>query len=126
MRLVLGDGAQSGAFVLTILSTTADAQRASTILIIVNCNPRRSSASTAGLADRRPRCERDVQREPRGVGAVRVSVVPGSSGDDEHTRRGATSGSFTTPAVNARTPYWVRVTNACGSYDSLVAYAIPR
>jgi hypothetical protein len=34
---------------------------------------------------------------------------------------GATGRTFTTPALNWSSDYWVRVTNACGSVDSNTA-----
>ena len=39
---------------------------------------------------------------------------------------GATSSTFTTPPINATDAYWVRVSNACGSYDSQTAIITPR
>jgi hypothetical protein len=38
---------------------------------------------------------------------------------------GATSASFTTPAVNEQQQYWVRVTNPCGTADSQTAIVSP-
>ncbi len=45
----------------------------------------------------------------------------GSSGDTAHPIAGATSASYTTPALTATTSYWVRVSNGCGSVDSTTA-----
>src|SRR5262249_39919143 len=45
----------------------------------------------------------------------------GSASDTSNPVNGATSASFTTPALNATTSYWVRVTNAVGSADSNTA-----
>lgn len=45
----------------------------------------------------------------------------GNRGDDSNPVSGATSASFTTPALAATTNYWVRVTNPGGSLDSETA-----
>ncbi len=40
----------------------------------------------------------------------------GASGDTSNPIGGATSSSYTTPALTQATSYWVRVNNSCGSY----------
>jgi hypothetical protein len=46
----------------------------------------------------------------------------GAKGDVTHPVSGATSNTFTTPALTATTSYWVRVTSSCGaSTDSAAA-----
>ena len=45
----------------------------------------------------------------------------GNSGNTSNPINGATSSSFTTPALTQTTSYWVRVTNAGGSVDSNTA-----
>jgi predicted extracellular nuclease len=45
----------------------------------------------------------------------------GTSGDTSTPIAGATSASYTTPALNATTSYWVRVTDTNGSADSNTA-----
>lgn len=60
-----------------------------------------------------------------GVGTTGTSPTyqwyEGESGDTSHPVAGATSASFTTPALTVSTSYWVRVSNACGSVDSSAA-----
>jgi hypothetical protein len=45
----------------------------------------------------------------------------GSRGDTSSPISGATSSSYTTPALTSTTSYWVRVSNVCGSADSSAA-----
>ncbi len=45
----------------------------------------------------------------------------GSSGDTSNPINGATSSSYTTPALTQTTSYWVRVNNSCGSANSNTA-----
>jgi hypothetical protein len=127
MKLVLGAGAQAGAHVLTIHSTTGEAQRFATIYIVVDCQapqilgigqPVSQSVNTGTSAT--------LTVQAAGSGPFSYQWYQGHPGMTNSPVSGATGSTFTTPAVSARTPYWVRVTNACGTYDSLVAYASPR
>jgi hypothetical protein len=45
----------------------------------------------------------------------------GASGDASNPVSGATSASFTTPAINATSTFWVKVTNSCGFVNSATA-----
>ncbi len=45
----------------------------------------------------------------------------GNSGDTSNLIADATGSSFTTPALNATTSYWVRVSNSAGTVDSTTA-----
>lgn len=45
----------------------------------------------------------------------------GASGDRSYPISGATSWAYTTPAMSSTTSFWVRVINACGSFDSNAA-----
>jgi hypothetical protein len=127
VKISLGGDAVSGAHALTLTSTTADAQRFATILILVNCRP------PALLGTGEP-VSQSVARgsaatftvQPEGSGPFSYQWYVGYPGMINSPVSGATGRQFTTPAVNDRTPYWVRITNACGTYDSLVAYASPQ
>ena len=62
---------------------------------------------------------------PGGDGPLRYQWYRGPSGSTRFPIAGATSATYTTPAVTGTTPYWVRVTNACGSRDSATATVSP-
>lgn len=127
MTITLGAQSLSGSHVLSILSTTAEAQRVATILVAVNCTPPQilgtgqpvsqtvNSGATATFS---------VQAE--GSGPFSYQWYEGFPGMTHAPVAGARNREFTTPAVTGRSSYWVRVSNACGSYDSLVVHAIPR
>ncbi len=55
-----------------------------------------------------------------GTGTLSYQWYRGSSGSTTNPV-GTNSSSFTTPALTATTPYWVRVTNGCGTADSNTA-----
>jgi len=48
----------------------------------------------------------------------------GASGDVTHPVSGATSSTFTTPALTATTSYWVRVTSSCGATTDSAAAVV--
>ncbi|MEO8380991.1 MAG: hypothetical protein ABI779_15115 [Acidobacteriota bacterium] len=61
-----------------------------------------------------------------GSGRFTYQWYQGFTGMTRVPVNGATGTSFHAPAVQEMTPYWVRVTNVCGTYDSLTAYSIPQ
>ena len=127
LKLVLGPDSVSGSHVLTISSMTAEAQRFATILIIVDCQP----PSLLGIGQPVSQTVNRGQTaafsvQPEGTGPFTYQWYVGHPGMTNAPIVGATGRTFTTPAVTDRTPYWVRITNACGSYDSLVVHAIPQ
>ncbi|HEX6095759.1 MAG TPA: choice-of-anchor L domain-containing protein [Thermoanaerobaculia bacterium] len=127
MKVVLGEGSLAGGHVLTIHSKTADAERFATILIVVDCQPPQilgigqpvSQTVNAGSSA-------TFTVQAHGSGPFTYQWYRGHPGMTSSPVTGANGATFVTPAVNGRTPYWVRVTNPCGTYDSLVAYALPR
>ncbi len=79
-------------------------------------------------------CLPTITSQPQGTlirsgqtASLSVGVVPlanetlqyqwyaGASGDVSHPASGATSSTFTTPALTANTTYWARVTSSCGA-----------
>jgi hypothetical protein len=56
-----------------------------------------------------------------GDGSLGYQWYIGNAGDMSNPISGATSSSYTTPALNATTRYWVRVNGMFGSVDSTVA-----
>jgi len=126
MKIVLGSESQSGAHTLTIRSATADAERFATTLLVVDCEP----PSLLGIGQpgnqtvtRGSTATFTVQ--PEGSGPFSYQWYVGFAGMTNSPVTGATGRQFTTPAVNDLTAYWVRITNACGSFDSLTTLAIP-
>lgn len=127
MKIVLGPNTPSGSHPVTIQTATADASEFTSIVVVIDCNP------PALLGTGQPL----TQSVTRG-GTAKFTVAPLGSGPFTYQWysgfRGmtgapianATSATFTTPAVNDPASYWVRISNACGSYDSLSAFALPQ
>jgi len=56
--------------------------------------------------------------KPSGTGPFFYQWYAGYSGLTAFPIKTATSATLTTPAINGDSPFWVRVSNACGSVDS--------
>jgi uncharacterized repeat protein (TIGR01451 family) len=56
-----------------------------------------------------------------GITPLSYQWYRGNKGDTSNPISGATSSTYTTPALTATTTYWVRVSNDCGSIDSATA-----
>lgn len=127
MRLVLSADSPSGAHVLTIRSSTADAERFATLIVVVDCRPPALLGTGQPLTQTVARGSTATFRvEPLGSGPFTYQWYRGFAGMTGSPVAGATGASFTTPAVTEAGSYWVRITNACGSYDSLTAFALPQ
>lgn len=124
MTIALGAESLSGSHVLSIFSTTAEAQRVATVFVVVNCTPPQilgTGQPVSQTVSNGAAATFSVQAE--GSGPFSYQWYQGFPGMTHAPVAGATGPEFRTPAVTSRAPYWVRVTNACGTYDSLVAIA---
>ena len=61
-----------------------------------------------------------------GSGPYSYQWYSGRRGNTRLPIAGATNATFTTPAVNDESNYWVRVSNACGTADSTTVNVAPR
>jgi hypothetical protein len=127
MKITLGPDTPSGSHVLTIRSSTADAERFATIVVVVDCKP------PALLGTGQPLTQTVASGStakftvaPIGSGPFTYQWYRGFAGMTGSPVTGATGASFTTPAVTEPGFYWVRVSNACGSFDSLTTFALPQ
>lgn len=124
MNIVLANDTPPGTYVVTLRSAIGDAESFATILVVVDCQP----PSILGTG------QPQTQVVDRGTVAT-FKATPQGSGVAYQWYRGyagmtrnpvpSTNGELKV-VVNELTPYWVRITNPCGSYDSLTAFAIPR
>lgn len=126
MKLTLGPDAVSGAHTLTIHSVTAEAERFATVLVIVECQPPNLLGVGQPLTQTVNRgSSATFAVQPEGTAPFTYQWYVGYPGMTGSPVTGATGREFK-PVVNEMTPYWVRITNACGSFDSLVAFAVPQ
>jgi hypothetical protein len=126
MKVVLGPDTPPGAHVLTIRTTVPGAESLATITAVVDCQPPAilgTGQPTTQVVDRGKSATLRVT--PTGS-AVQYQWYSGFAGMTRNPIAGATGAELHTAPVNELQQYWVRVTNPCGSFDSLAAFAIPR
>lgn len=127
LKITLGPNTPSGAHSVTIRSATADAEEFAGFVVVIDCNP-------PGLLGIGQPTDQTVTRgatarftvEPIGSAPFTYQWYTGFRGMTDFPVAGATSATFTTPAVTERGSYWVRISNACGSYDSLAGVVRPQ
>lgn len=127
MKIVLGPNTPSGSHVLTIRSFTEDAEQFATILVVIDCQPpallgigqpvdksvARGSTATFSVA-------------PLGTAPFTYQWYSGFSGMTRSPLAGGKSASYTTGPLTGATSQWVRVSNPCGTADSLTVTASPQ
>jgi hypothetical protein len=110
---------------VTVLATGGDTSEGATVTIDVVCDP------PILLAINMPRSQtvkrgQTVQLTANAeAGAVHYQWYSGHAGFTSTPIAGATSSTFTTPAINSTQEFWVRVSNACGAIDSNTAQITP-
>ena len=127
LKITLSPNTPSGSHVVTIRSATSDAEEFATFIVVVDCTP-------PGLLGIHQPSTQTVARgstakftvEPLGSGPFTYQWYTGFRGMTDFPVAGATGATFTTPAVNERGAYWVRISNACGSVDSLSGVVLPQ
>ncbi|HYI10522.1 MAG TPA: choice-of-anchor L domain-containing protein [Thermoanaerobaculia bacterium] len=127
MNIVLGPDTPAGSHVVTIESRIGDAVSYSTIVVVVECKPPvilgtgqpQMQLVTRGTAA-------TLRVTAQGSGPTAYQWYRGFPGMTRNPVAGATGATLNTGPVNEFGSYWVRVTNACGSYDSLAALVIPQ
>jgi hypothetical protein len=127
MKIVLGPDTPAGEHVVTIRSSVGGAESFATIIVVVDCKPPAilgTGQPQTQTVDRGQRAALTVSAT--GSGPQRYQWYSGFRGMTGSPVAGATGATLQTAPVNDMTAYWVRVTNACGSTDSLTAFAVPR
>lgn len=126
MKIILGPDTPPGEYVVTIRSRVGNAESFSTMLVIVDCKP------PMILGTGQPQ----TQTVDRGQAATLSVESLGSAAQYQWFRgyrgmtgspvAGGTGRTLNTGPVNEMTPFWVRITNPCGSVDSNTVFAMPR
>lgn len=127
MKITLGPSSPSGAHTVTIRAGVGDAESFATVIAVVNCKPPMilgTGQPQTQLVDRGRTTSFTVQQA--GSAPATYQWYQGFTGMTRNPVAGATGPTLTTGPINDFAPYWVRVTNACGTQDSMTAFAIPR
>lgn len=129
MTLNVGPDVTAGTYILDIRARGAnDVSFVTSILLTIPCDP-------PFILDRpedQPRTQsvnvgqRAVLRvNATGSGPLRYQWYMGPRGSVAFPIRGVSGPEMTTPPIQTETPFWVRVTNTCGSADSWAATVTP-
>lgn len=129
MRVKIGGETAPGTYLLYAQARHRDRPRIDSnyVLVVVDCKP----PAILGTAQPVTKTVAPGTKATFTVGAIgsgrfTYQWYEGFTGMTRNPVVGASSASFTTPAVSDSRSYWVRVTNVCGSVDSLTAYAFPQ
>lgn len=127
MKLVFGPDTPPGTHVLQLRSAVGGAESFANLVVIVDCQPPAilgNGQPQAAVVDRGSTAELHVTT----IGSTpqKYQWYRGFAGMTRSPVPGATAATLTLPNVTEQSPYWVRVTNPCGTTDSIAAYTIPR
>jgi hypothetical protein len=127
MKIVVGPETPAGEHVVTIRGGVKNGESFAALVVVVDCKP------PSILGTGQPLTQSVDRGQPAtftvgasGSGPYQYQWYAGHRGMTSSPIASATGATFTTSAVNEETPYWVRISNACGTTDSLTAFARPR
>ncbi|HEX3580925.1 MAG TPA: hypothetical protein VH087_04125 [Thermoanaerobaculia bacterium] len=131
MKISVGPDTTAGSYILNVHATDPITHRVQSnyVFVGVDCRPPMilsapGNQPASATADSNGKASLKVV--PFGSADFKYQWYQGPSGSTYFPIAGATSSTFTTPAVTAPADFWVRVTNACGSIDSATATVTPR
>jgi hypothetical protein len=119
-----------GDYFITILATSADGliTRGATVKVTITCRP----PFIYGLPDDQPKSQTVAKGatatltvNPNGSGPYQYQWYTGARSSTFFPVAGGTTKTLVTPPINTTTDFWVRVSNACGTYDSFTATITP-
>jgi hypothetical protein len=126
MKIILGPDTPPGEHVVTIRSSVGGAESFATMIVVVDCKPPVIFGTGQPLTQTVDRGQRaTLTVTPSGSGPQTFQWYSGFRGMTGSPIAGATGATLQTGPVNEMTSYWVRVSNPCGSTDSLTAFAVP-
>jgi Ig-like domain-containing protein len=129
MHIKIGPDTPAGSYPLVIRAGVGDTEIFGTMFVVVDCvppfilgTPGHQPAGTTVTSGQKA----TLSVSPTGAAPFRYQWYTGHSGATGFPIAGATSPTFTTPAITTATEFWVRVSNPCGSVDSQTAAVAPR
>ena len=127
MTVNIGPTTPGGSYLVTIRSAAGGAESFANVTVIVECAP----PTILGTAQPQGQtvasgAQAALRVQPSGSGPFSYQWYEGVTGMTGTPIAGATTPDFQTPAVRFATPYWVRVSNPCGTTDSNAAFVLPR
>lgn len=115
----LQDDAVPRDYVVNVMATANDKSYPTSFIVNVPCEVPAflGAGQPQGATIARGTTAR-LEARPSGSGPFRYQWYSGQSGMTFTPIENATNATFTTPALNQTSVYWVRVSNACGAADS--------
>lgn len=127
LSIVLGPDTPAGEYVVTVRSSVGGAESFATFIVVVDCNPPFILGTGQPLATEIDAGQRaTLSVSPSGSGPHTFQWYQGVRGMTGTPVGAGTNASLQTPPINGVTPFWVRITNPCGSVDSNTAFVSPR
>lgn len=127
MTLTVDDTTVPGTYYPSIRLFADGAESFSTLEVIVDCSPPFILGTNQPVSQTVTRgTAATISFTPEGSAPMSIQWYVGFPGMTFNPVAGATSSTLVTPAVTEIRPYWARVTNPCGSYDTGVAFTFPR
>jgi Ig-like domain CHU_C associated len=126
MDITIGPDAFAGPYVLQVNAghTGLSAVQTAFMVVYVDCVPPMilsAPGNQPANATIKSGSTTTLNVKPSGTSAFRYQWYLGHTGATRFPIAGATSASYTTPALTTSTEYWVRVLNPCGTTDSASA-----
>jgi hypothetical protein len=127
MTVNIGPSTEAGTYLLTIRSALGEAVSFSNVTVVIDCQP------PAILGINQPQAQSvsngsraTLKVTPSGSAPFTYQWYSGFTGMTGSPVQGGTTAEVQTPPITAPTPFWVRVTNPCGSTSSNTAFVSPR
>jgi hypothetical protein len=127
LNIILGPDTPAGEHVVTVRSSVGGAESFATFIVVVDCNPPFVLGTGQPLATEVNRGQRaTLNVTPSGSGPYTFQWYQGFRGMTSTPVAAGANATLQTPPINETTPFWVRITNPCGSFDSNTAFVSPR
>ena len=127
LTIILGPDTPAGEHVVTVRSSVGGAESFATFIVVVDCNPPFVLGTGQPLATEVTRGQRaTLSVSPSGSGPYTFQWYQGFRGMTGTPVAAGANATLQTPPINETTPFWVRITNPCGSFDSNTAFVSPR
>jgi hypothetical protein len=127
MTVNIGPTTEAGTYLLTLRSTSGPAESFANVTVVIDCQP----PSILGINQPQGTSVANGTRAtlkvtPSGSGPFTYQWYSGFAGMTGSPVPGGTSAELQTPVINGPSPFWVRISNPCGSTNSNTAFVTSR
>lgn len=127
MTVNIGPTTEAGTYTLTIRTAAGQAESFANVTVVIDCQPPSILGTNQPQAQSVANGARATLRvTPSGSGPFTYQWYSGFTGMTSSPIAGGTSAEVQTPVINGPSPFWVRVSNPCGSTNSNTAFVTTR